>query len=156
MSADRGREREWRITIENDYQRSKKIWGTYEKTKEKTSIKKKKSVQIRRNLAANMMLKNGKMVLIQPVTLKGLTTYKVKEFPYKKKKGKRYQVALKNGKQEFLDIYKEQLVAVLKKNKINPKDVDWKSLEVDKMNCKSKRRNFNCKIPIIIKSKPNS
>lgn len=149
-------EREWRIVIEKNYKRSKKIWGTYGQTSEKTRLDKKRSVSVKRNLAANMMLKNGKMILIQPVTITGLTSYKVKEFPYKKKRGKRYQVALKEGKKEFLDIHKEQLIAVLRENKIDPNEVDWKSLQVDKMSCKSKRRNFNCQIPLVIKRKPNS
>lgn len=150
-------EREWRIVIENDYKRDKKIWGTYGQTSEKTSLyKKKKRIAEKRNPAANMMLKNGKMVLIQPVTKMGVTTYKVKQFPYKKSKGRRYQVQLAKQKDGFLEIYKVQLLAILKKNKINPNAIDWDSLEVEKMNCKSRKRSFNCKIPLVIKSKPNS
>lgn len=149
-------EREWRIVIENQYQRSKEIWGTYGQTSLKTSIKKKKSKSVRNDLAANMMLKNGKMVLIQPVVEDGVTSYKVKEFPYTRKKGKRYQVALKNDEIKFLAIYKEELIAVLKKNKIDPKAVDWDSLIIDTMNCKSKKRSFNCKTPLRIKTRPNT
>ena len=150
-------EREWRIVIENKYQRDKEIWGTYGQISEKTSIvKKSKSLSEKRNPAANMMLKNGKMVLIQPVTSKGITSYKVKQFPYKRKKGKNYQIEIHSKKEGFLDIYKEQLIAVLKKNKINLNNVDWNSIEIEKMNCKSMKRKFNCKLPLIIRSKPNS
>lgn len=146
-------EREWRIVIENDYKRSKKIWGTYEQKTEKTKLNKS---SIKRSLAANMMLKNGKMVLIKPVNEQGRTSYKVKQFPYKRKKGKRYQVSLTSSKKEFIDLYRSQLIAILKKNKIDPKLVDWNSIELEKMNCKSRKRNFNCKIPLVIKSKTSS
>lgn len=149
-------EREWRIVIENKYQRSKEIWGTYGQTSLKTSIKKKKSLSVNNDLAANMMLREGKMVLIQPVSEDGVTSYKVKEFSYKRKKGKRYLVTLKDNEIKFLAIYKKELIAVLKKNKIDPEEVDWNSLIIDTMSCKSKKRSFNCETPLKIKTRSNS
>jgi hypothetical protein len=151
------REKEWRIIIENKYKRSQKIWGTYGLTSERSSITNiKKSISQSRNPEANMMLKDGKMVMIHPTNTAGRTNYKVKSFSYIRKKGKNYQIELMNEKEKFLEIYRQQIVAILKKNKINPESVDWQSIEIDKMNCYSKRSNFNCKIPLLIKSRTNS
>lgn len=150
-------EKEWRIVIENKYKRSKKIWGTYGLTSEKSSItNKKKSISHKRAPEANMMLKNGKMVMIHPTSRAGKTSYKVKSFPYKRKKGKAYQIDLQDQKANFLEIYRQQIVSILKRNKINPDLVDWQSLEVDKMNCLSKKVNFSCKIPVLIKVRTSS
>lgn len=151
------REKEWRIVIENNYKRSKKIWGTYGLTSEKSSItNKKKAKSQRRNPEANMMLKGGKMVLIHPTNKNGTTSYKVKSFPYKRKAKKTYHIELNSKKDLFLEIYRQRIMAILKRNKIDPTSIDWKSLELDKMSCVSKRVNFNCKIPLLIKAKSNS
>lgn len=150
-------EKEWRIVIENDYQRDNKIWGTYGQTSEKTSLfKKKKHIAEKRRPVANMMLKDGQMVLIQPVSNEGITSYKVKKFPYKRAKGKKYNINLSDNKQHFLDLYKGQLLTILKKNKIDPNQIDWDSLDVDKMNCRSLKKRFNCKIPLTLKPRPSS
>jgi hypothetical protein len=150
-------EKEWRIVIENNYKRSKKIWGTYGLTSERSSItNKKKSKTHRRNPEANMMLKNGKMVMIHPTSKNGKTSYKVKSFPYKRKPGKSYQIELQEQKEMFLEIYKEQIMVILRRNKVDTDLIDWKSIELDKMSCLSKRVNFNCKIPLLIKVKNNS
>ncbi len=151
------REKEWRIVIENKYKRSKKIWGTYGLTSEKSSItNKKRSISHKINPEANMMLKGGKMVMIHPTSSEGKTSYRVKSFPYKRKKGKAYKIQLTGNKEQFLSIYRERIVSILKKNKINSDLVDWNSLKVESMNCFSKKVNFDCKIPLLIKIRPNS
>lgn len=150
-------EREWRIVIENEYKRDKRIWGTYRQVSEKTSIiKNKKSISEKRRPLANMMLKSGKMILIQPVDKQGLTSYRVKEFKYKKKKGRNYQIDLKSNDKGFLELYKDQVLSVLKKDKLKPELIDWNTLKIEDMKCKSKKSNFSCKIPLFIKQKTNS
>ena len=151
------REREWRIIIENEYKRDKEIWGTYRQVSEKTSvIKHKKSISEKRNPSANMMLKRGKMILIQPVENQGITSYKVREFKYKRSKGKKYNIMLKGKSSQFLELYKNQVLSVLKKNKLDHNLIDWNSIKIEDMKCKSKRSNFSCKIPLVIKQKTNS
>lgn len=130
--------------IASSFRRSRAIWGVYDKTSDRLEALEQKDIKphIIKTKLGELILKNGQVVLVSPLS-EGVNTHiEVAKLPYTKKSKNHYVIDLANaGRQE------KAALARLYQPLLNNIET-YENAEVTMMDCHKKKSQFACELSI--------
>lgn len=128
--------------IASTFRRSKEIWGVYDKYQDRLESKDSKKT-IKTSLG-ELILKDGQVVLVSPLSIDGVTHVEMAQLPYEKSKKNDYLIDLKNAT-------KEQKAALARLYAPLMQDIAGaENAMYQDMNCRKNKSKLDCEINLTI------